>query len=199
MDGTKKLVEWRFREPIFDYLKWNLWLFTEKVDGTNTRIHWDWHRFSYGGRTDSAVMQPNVVEALDKIFQSKEVEQIFEQKFGETEVTLFGEWYWYKVQSATFYTNHNETKFVLFDVNINWVYLSRKDAEDIATAIWVEIVPIIFEWTLQQAVDFIKTKPDSKFAKWIWPMEWLVWFPEVRCCTHMGKRVIVKIVAKDFA
>ena len=38
MDGNKKLIEGRFRNPLVEYLKDNEWVFTEKVDGTNIRV-----------------------------------------------------------------------------------------------------------------------------------------------------------------
>ena len=37
---------------------------TEKVDGTNTRIIWDGYHISFGGRTEKAVIQPNLLKAL---------------------------------------------------------------------------------------------------------------------------------------
>lgn len=39
--GSKKLIEGRFRNPAVEYLSGNVWSFTEKIDGTNIRIHWD--------------------------------------------------------------------------------------------------------------------------------------------------------------
>ncbi len=63
MEGTKKLIEGEYRHPLVEYLKDNIWIFTEKVDGTNVRVHWDGHTVVFGGRTDNAQM-PTVLFGL---------------------------------------------------------------------------------------------------------------------------------------
>lgn len=55
-DGDKCLQLGKFRNPTVEFLKDLPWQFTEKLDGTNTRVYWDGHRISYGGRTDRAQM-----------------------------------------------------------------------------------------------------------------------------------------------
>ena len=55
MEGTKKLLEGEFRNPAVEFLKDNIWQFTEKIDGTNIRVHWDGHRVEFGGRTESMI------------------------------------------------------------------------------------------------------------------------------------------------
>ena len=40
-DEQSKKVTREYRNEMFRYLKNNKWIFTEKVDGTNIRIHWD--------------------------------------------------------------------------------------------------------------------------------------------------------------
>lgn len=37
-EGAKKLIENNFRDPTIEYLKDNVWEFTEKIDGTNIRL-----------------------------------------------------------------------------------------------------------------------------------------------------------------
>ena len=44
MEGNKKLIEGKFRNECVEYLKDNDWIFTEKIDGTNVRVHWDGHK-----------------------------------------------------------------------------------------------------------------------------------------------------------
>ena len=39
IDGTKKLIEGQFRDPTIEYLANNEWEFSEKIDGTNIRVH----------------------------------------------------------------------------------------------------------------------------------------------------------------
>ena len=67
---------------------------------------------------------------------------------------------------------------------------------DIAKALGIDIVPIIFEGTIQEAVDFVKKNPDSTMgtAK----MEGLVGRPKIELRDRCGNRVIVKIKYEDF-
>ena len=52
IEGTKRLIEGQYRNETVEFLKDVPWEFTEKIDGTNIRIHWDGHKVNYGGRTD---------------------------------------------------------------------------------------------------------------------------------------------------
>ena len=54
IEGTKRLILDSYRNETVEYLKDNIWQFTEKIDGTNIRIHWDGHNVEFGGRTDKA-------------------------------------------------------------------------------------------------------------------------------------------------
>ncbi len=194
MEGSKKLLEGEFRNPAVEFLKDNLWQFTEKVDGTNIRVYWDGHKVQFGGRTERAQIPAHLVNYLNSVFGTNEAEQIFEEKFGETEVILFGEGYGPKIQNGGLY--RNDVSFIMFDVLIAGNYQPRESVEDIAKAFNVDIVPIIFEGTIQEGVDFVKTHPDSTMgtAK----MEGLVGRPKVEMRDRCGKRVIVKIKWEDF-
>lgn len=194
MEGSKKLLEGEFRNPTVEFLKDNVWQFTEKVDGTNVRIFWDGHNVQFGGRTDKAQMPAPLVNHLNSVFGTPEAEQIFEEKFGETPVILFGEGYGPKIQNGGLY--RNDISFIMFDVLIATNYQPRESVEDIAKAFGVDVVPIIFEGTIQEGVDFVKTNPDSTMgtAK----MEGLVGRPKIEMRDRCGKRVIVKIKWEDF-
>ena len=89
--GTKQLMLNSWRDPVVEYLRNNLWLFTEKVDGTNIRIHWDGHQVEFGGRTDRAQIPDFLLEKLRSMFGTAEAEELFEQTWGEKEVFLFGD------------------------------------------------------------------------------------------------------------
>ena len=194
MEGSKRLLEGEFRNPTVEFLKDNIWQFTEKVDGTNIRVYWDGHKVQFGGRTERAQIPANLVNYLNNTFGTSEAEQIFEEKFGETEVILFGEGYGPKIQNGGAY--RNDVSFILFDVLISNNYQPRESVEDIAKAFGIDVVPIIFEGTIQEGVDFVKGHPDSTMgtAK----MEGLVGRPKVEMRDRCGKRVIVKIKWEDF-
>lgn len=89
-EKTKKLIIGKFRNPTVEFLKDNVWQFTEKVDGTNIRVYWDGHSVSFGGRTDNAQIPAHLINRLNELFGGETNAQMFEQKFGETPVELFG-------------------------------------------------------------------------------------------------------------
>ena len=127
-------------------------------------------------------------------FKTNEAEQIFEQKFGETPVILFGEGYGPKIQNGGNY--RNDVSFILFDVFIAGNYQPRESVEDVARSFGIDIVPIIFEGTIQEGVDFVKTHPKSTIGTAF--MEGLVGCPKVEMRDRCGKRIIVKIKWEDF-
>lgn len=194
VNGTKKLIEGKYRNEAVEFLANNKWAFTEKIDGTNIRIHWDGHRITFGGRTERAQIPSHLVNKLSEMFLNVETEELFEQKFGEREVILFGEGYGVKIQNGGAY--RSDVGFILFDVMIGDNYQSRESVEDIAKCFNLEIVPIIMYGTIQEAVDFVKTKPNSTIgtAK----MEGLVGRPVVEMRDRCGNRLIVKIKVCDF-
>lgn len=193
-NGTKKLIEGAFRNDAVKYLANNDWYFTEKIDGTNIRIHWDGHKVEFAGRTDRAQIPQELANYLSRTFGSNEAEELFEQKFGETEVILFGEGYGPKIQNGGAY--RDSVSFILFDVLIGDIWLKREAVEDIARCFAVDVVPIVFSGTLQEGVDFVKTKPKSTFGTA--DMEGLVARPSVELKDRCGNRIIVKIKVRDF-
>ena len=194
MEGSKQLMEGVFRNPTVEFLKDNIWQFTEKIDGTNISVCWDGHTVSFNGRTERAQIPAHLVNFLKATFGTSEAEQIFEEKFGETPVILFGEGYGPKIQSGGAY--RPDVSFILFDVFISGNWQPRESVEDIAKAFGIDVVPIIFEGTIQEGVDFVKAKPKSTIGTAM--MEGLVGRPKVEMRDRAGKRVIVKIKVNDF-
>lgn len=194
--GSKKLIEGKFRNVVVEYLKDNVWQFTEKIDGTNIRVHWDGHSVTLGGRTDKASIPKHLLEYLTELFCANEAEELFEQIFGEKEVILFGEGYGPKIQSVG--GLYRQTPgFILFDVMVGDMYLIRESVESIARAFGIDIVPIVLEGTIQEAVDLVKTRPMSIIGPNA-PMEGVVGRPKVEILDRLGNRLIVKIKVRDF-
>lgn len=193
-EGTKRLIEGRFANPTIEFLANNTWQFTEKIDGTNIRVHWDGHKVTFGGRTDNAQIPVRLVDKLNEIFSNNETEELLEQKLGETEVTLYGEGYGAGIQKGGDY--RSDVGFILFDVLIADNWQPRESVESIATAFGLEIVPIVLTGTIQDAVDFVKTRPMSTIgtAK----MEGVVGRPLVEMRDRCNKRVITKVKVCDF-
>lgn len=194
-DGSKKLIEGCFNNPAVEYLKNNIWQFTEKIDGTNIRVCWDGHRVTFGGRTERASIPAHLMNKLNDLFSGDETEQIFEQLFGEKEVVLYGEGYGDRIQAVgKLYTK--DVNFILFDVLVGETYLQRDDVESVAKALGIDVVPVILEGTIQDGVDYVKTKPNSRIGTA--PMEGLVGKPRYEVRDRNRSRIVVKIKCKDF-
>lgn len=195
-EKTKKLIIGKFRNPTVEFLKDNVWQFTEKVDGTNIRVYWDGHSVSFGGRTDNAQIPASLVNRLNELFGGETNAQMFEQKFGETTVELFGEGYGAKIQSGGGY--RSDVDFILFDVLISDNYQPRESVEDIAKYFGIDVVPIVLEGTLQDGVNYVLNNRNSIVAKNGALIEGLVGRTKVETQDRCGKRNIVKIKYRDF-
>lgn len=193
--GTKKLIEGKFRDAFVEFLADNEWEFTEKIDGTNIRIHWDGHKIEFGGRTERAQIPAPLVNKLTELFMNEESEQLFEQMFGEKEVILFGEGYGSKIQAVGDQYS-KDVNFILFDVLIGENFQPREVVDKIATSFGVDSVPIVLRGTIHDAVSFVKSKPQSTIGTA--PMEGVVGRPKVELRDRCGSRIIVKIKVNDF-
>ena len=198
-EGTKKLIPGSYRSETIDALSdLQIWVWTEKIDGTNIRVHWDGHKITFGGRTDKAQIPVELMNWLNDKFINNETEELFEQKFGETEVTLYGEGYGRKIQKGGGNYIPDGVSFILFDVLINDIWLTRESVEDIAKTFAIDVVPIVGFGYLDEAVDYVKSKPNSKIGTGTAKMEGVVCRPIVELFDRLGKRVIVKIKVCDF-
>ena len=196
-EKTKKLIEGKFRNPTVEYLKDCEWQFTEKVDGTNIRAHWDGHKVEFGGRTDKATIPKDALDRLETLFGGYENEQIFEQKFADKEVFLFGECYGGKIQGVG-KQYRDDVDFILFDVMINGYYQPRESVVDIANYFNIDVVPIVLTGTIQEGIDYVKTNRKSTIAKNGAELEGVVGRPKLELFDRTGHRLIVKIKHKDF-
>ena len=146
------------------------------------------------GRTDKAQIPSQLTNRLIELFGGEINEEIFEQHFGEKEVTLIGEGYGAKIQNGG---NYKDTQdFILFDVMIGENWQDRRTVENIANIFGIDVVPIVLTGTIQEGVDYVKTKPKSKIGTA--DSEGLVGRPKKELKARNGDRVIVKIKVRDF-
>lgn len=193
--GSKELIWGEYRNPAVEYLKDCVWQFTEKIDGTNVRVHWDGHSVEIAGRTDRAQIPPHLLKKLQEIFLTNEAEELFEQAFGDKDVILFGEGYGAKIQGCGG-DYRSDVSFILFDVLIGDNYQSREWVEKTAEMFGLEIVPIIFEGTIPEGIEYVMSHPKSTIG--VAMMEGLVARPKIEMRDRVGGRIIVKIKWKDF-
>lgn len=194
MNGTKRLILNNYRNPTIAYLKDNMWLFTEKVDGTNIRVHWDGHKVEFGGRTDKAQIPGPLLNKLNEMFVTTEAEELFEQTWGDKDVILFGEGYGPKIQNGGEY--RSDVSFILFDVLVGDNYQEREWVEKTAQMFNIDVVPIVLTGTIQDGIDYVMKHPRSTMGTAM--MEGIVGRPIIELRDRRGERVIVKIKWEDF-
>ena len=197
-EKTKRIIEGDYSLPEFEYLRDNIWVFTEKVDGTNVRVHWNGESVVLGGRTKDAQMPMFLISKLNEIFEGTVRKQTFIKQFGSepTDVTLYGEGYGAKIQKGGGNYNPNGQDFVLFDVRVGDWWLQRKDVEEIAEVFGLKIVPIIGEGTLADAIE--QTRKGIKSQWGDFTAEGIVARPKTELRSRNGERIITKIKNKDF-
>jgi hypothetical protein len=191
--NRNKLIPGAWSSPGLEATAGLEWLWTEKVDGTNIRVHWDGHKVSYGGRTDNAQIPARLINVLDQLLP----EELFEQKFGAGEATLYGEGYGAGIQKGGVY--RPDMSYVLFDVRIDGWWLSRDNIVDVAGALGLDVVPLKLTGPIQAAIDLVSS--GSLQSQWgtETPVEGLVGVTKAGLLERSGDRLIVKIKAKDFA
>lgn len=193
-NGTKRLILNNYRNPTVAYLKDNIWLFTEKVDGTNICVHWDGHKVEFGGRTDKTQIPGPLLSRLNEMFMTTEAEELFEQTWGDKEVILFGEGYGPKIQNGGEY--RSDVSFILFDVLVGDNYQEREWVEKTAQMFNIDVVPIVLTGTIQDGIDYVMKHPRSTMGTAM--MEGVVGRPMIELRDRRGERVIIKIKWEDF-
>ena len=189
----KTLIDGAYSIPEFEYLARNLWVFTEKVDGTNIRVMWDAGSKSlvFGGKTDNAQIPAKLYEKLSLMFTEEDMERVFP----DTSVCLYGEGYGAKIQKGGGNYRQDQS-FVLFDVKIDRWWLERHNVIAIAETLGIDVVPIIGNGTLFDMVEMVKKGFDSQWGAF--DAEGIVARPAVELIARNGQRIITKIKHKDF-
>ena len=199
IEGTKKLIEGVFRNETVKFLANNMWDWTEKVNGTNIRVHWDGHKVEFGGRTDKAQIPAPLVNKLNEYFGGETNAQLFEQTFGDRDVIIFGEGYGANIQSGGDYVEDGKSvDFIMFDLKIGANYQDRASVERCATTFGINVVPIVGKGSLYEAIDYVKSHQMSHLGQKTHEMEGIVCRPIVELNDRAHNRVIVKIKWEDF-
>lgn len=188
----KTLVEGEWTLPEFEYLADNTWTFTEKVDGTNIRVILKDGGITFGGRTDDAQIPAQLVARLNERFLPlmNNMAEVFSDG-----AVLYGEGYGAKIQKIGA-SYRPDQDFVLFDVRVGQWWLQRADVEDVAGKLGLDVVPVIGEGTLHDAVAWAKRGITSTWGSF--QAEGIVARPKVELNARGGQRLIAKIKCRDF-
>lgn len=189
----KTLIEGDWTLPEFEYLAGNVWVFTEKVDGTNIRVIFKDGGVTFGGRTEDAQIPAQLVTRLNERFLPMAAK--LAEVFPDGSAVLYGEGYGAKIQKGG--GNYRQDQdFVLFDVKCGDWMLQRADVEDVAGKLGIDVVPIIGEGTLHDAVARAKAGILSTWGDF--QAEGIVARPKTELKTRSGHRLITKIKCRDF-
>ena len=187
----KTLLMGKYAEPEFEYLKDNIWLFTEKIDGTNIRVMWENGELKFGGKTDNAQIPVFLYDKLNELFTT----DLFTKEFPDTNICLYGEGYGARIQKGGGNYISDGVDFVLFDVRIGEWWLEREDVGDIANKLELEVVPYVGEGTLEAMVNLVRLGFNSEIGNR--RAEGIVARPEIELFGRNGHRIITKIKHKD--
>ena len=188
----KTLIPEEWAAPEFDFLQFNEWIFTEKVDGMNVRIIWDLEKLDFRGKSDSAQMPGRLLEKLNERFSTEQ----FKELYPDTPMTIYGEGYGAKIQKGGDYIEDGND-FIAFDVLIVDNWLDRDNVEDVCGRIGSPVVPIIGYGMLWDAIDMCEHRTFKSQLKET-PPEGLVMRPLIEMRTREGNRVISKLKLGDF-
>lgn len=188
----KTLLEGQWVLPEFEYLANNLWTFTEKVDGTNIRVILQNGAVTFGGKTDAAHIPAQLVTRLNERFLP--LAEKMQEMFG-CDACLYGEGYGAKIQKAGG-NYRSDQDFVLFDCKVGDCWLQRADVEDVAQKLCLDVVPVIGEGTLYDAIAEAKAGIVSTWGQF--QAEGIVARPKTELMTRNGQRIITKIKCRDF-
>ena len=188
----KTLLEGYYYSPVFEYLADNHWLFTEKINGFNTRITFNGVSIVIAGRTNKDQLPEKTITALNDLFQPKLKE--FKKLFKDG-VCLYGETYGAKTTKGSG-NYRSDQGFVLFDILIGQWWLKHVNILDVSKQLNIDIAPIIGEGTLSDMVEMARKGFNSTWGDF--QAEGIVARPEIRLQGAGGKRIITKIKCKDF-
>lgn len=186
----KTVLFGQFADPDVEMLKDIKWVFTEKIDGTNIRIHWDGHKVEIAGRTAASEIPLPLKAMLERKFLNGNMEEVFEQLFGEKEVYIFGEGYGPGIQKGGG-NYRKDVGFICFDAIVGGFYLLRDSLTGLCSSLDLDLVPDYGVGTIAEAEVMVKEGLKSHFGNFT--AEGIVARPVRDLFNRCGKRIVVKI------
>lgn len=200
-DDRGRIISGAWTLPEFEYLRELPWRWTEKVDGTNIRLHWDGVRVTLGGRTDNAQVPARLVDALKPQMDPDLWRAVFPPAETSVNVTVYGEGYGAKIQSGGQY--RADQALIVFDVLVGRWWLTQEAVADVAGKLGLEMVPPFPLWSLERAwVNICGAAAGDHVMRSQWPgaqIEGIVGRPAVDLFSRNGERVMTKLKLRDFA
>lgn len=188
------IIEGDFSCLEFDSIK--KWHITEKIDGTNIRVYFKpiSNTIEFKGRTDEAVIPKFLFEALEEIFTTKKLLEVFSTG---KEIVLYGEGYGNKIQSVG-RKYREDNSFILFDVLVDGWWLKRRNVEDIAKKLKIDVVPSLGIRTVQEIISLVKGTFPSAISQQTLNSEGIVARSEPLMLFRDGSPIMWKLKSKDY-
>ena len=178
--------------PEFGYLQNCPWDFSEKIDGTNTRLHWDGSTVTLGGRGEGSQVPARLVTALATYLDPA----LFAAAFPDADdVTVYGEGYGAGIQTGACY--RPDQSLIVFDVKVGPWWLAREDVADVAGKLGLDVVPTFGSYTLNEAWAGLTSGRFVSHWSGV-PIEGLVGRPSVDLHTRDGSRILAKMKVADW-
>lgn len=205
-DENLRIIEGEWSLPEIQYLAGSKWQLTEKVDGQNIRVQYKDGVVTIGGRTKDAEFRDDFAQAMNSKFQDESMLQALQKVSKGSEMVLFGEGFGPGIHGGGKYTD--EYQFILFDVYVPTVrdpstgtyvdgwWLHRNNCADVAHKLGLDIVPMIGEFTLYEAIEMVRSGFKSQWGDFC--AEGIVAKTPVELFTRKGERLLTKIKHKDF-
>lgn len=194
----KTLLDGQYATPELEMLANIQWHWTEKVDGTNIRVHWNpleqvERRVLFQERTNKSKRVPITIL---RMLRRKLSESRFKSADLNLPLTLYGEAYGLGIQKAGKLYKPDGQSFVLFDVRCGGLWLERQNVLDVALGLGLDTVPSRGYGTLTQMVERVQAGLKSSWGGF--EAEGLVARPVYELQDRRGNRIITKVKAKDF-
>lgn len=174
---------------------------------------------AYKGKTDNAQMPKNLDKHLKENYPEYKVltalglkkyipvGEWVEHKWVDTNnlpdatkiprvYDIYGEGYGAGIQSGGYYCQ--DQRFIIFDVKVNDLYLGYDSRDEIATNLGCPVVPLIGYFTIDEAIEFVKTGFNSTIAETEHLAEGLVVKTDCGLKNRRGERIVTKIKTCDF-
>lgn len=168
----------------------------------------------YMGKTDNAQIPPHLLKHLketypkEKVLESLGLPEYLSEEYCQEKgyerfedipmYTIYGEGYGVKIQKGGNYIKDG-VGFIVFDVKVGDMYLLRDSMEDIAGKLGAPVVPYMGQFTIDEAIEFVKKGFKSTIAEnKDYDAEGLVLKSPDGLHTRRGERIIFKVKTCDF-
>lgn len=202
------IIPEEFSQEEFSVLANCKWLATEKIDGTNMSYHFKYADTPLGtedcleinGKTPEAKIPTPLLEKMQSMLTKDDFYRVFvKDETNLVDVFIFGEGYGRKIQKCGSDYIKNDVGFIVFDIKINGIWLTRESVEDICKQLNLDMVPVVGYMTLFEAIEYVAKGFKSAVAEnKDLNAEGLVLTAPLGMRDRLGNRIITKIKTCDF-